>query len=102
MLIREPTNCVATGVTLDARPRQAGRCCCVDSNVSYSHVSVHARRAVTDATRRTVAWLNAGVMMDLDGDARPDRCLFDMGAGELIISVACNKHVCPPLVLKNH
>jgi len=102
MLIREPTNCVATGVTLDARPRQAGRCCCVDSNVSYSHVSVRAGRAATDATGRTVAWLNAGMMMDMDGDARPARCLFDMGADELIISVACNKRVCLPLMLKNH
>lgn len=43
--------------------------------------------------------LDAGVHADLDGDPRPDRCGFDLGADEFITGADC-KQVYVPLLLK--
>ena len=42
--------------------------------------------------------VNAGVTTDIDGDARPDGCFFDIGADEFITGVAC-KHIYLPLIM---
>jgi parallel beta-helix repeat protein len=45
--------------------------------------------------------VNAGVTMDIDDDARPDGCLFDIGADEFITGVVC-KHVYLPLIMHRY
>ena len=44
------------------------------------------------------AGVDAGVTTDIDGDARPDGCFFDIGADEYITGVEC-KRIYLPLVL---
>jgi parallel beta-helix repeat protein len=45
--------------------------------------------------------VNAGVTMDIDDDARPDGCLFDIGADEFMTGVAC-KHIYLPLIMRQY
>jgi hypothetical protein len=47
------------------------------------------------------AGVNAGVTTDIDGEARPDRCFYDIGADEFITGEQCEQ-VYLPLVLRNH
>jgi hypothetical protein len=45
------------------------------------------------------AGVDAGVTTDIDGDARPDGCFFDIGADEYITGVEC-KRIYLPIVLR--
>jgi hypothetical protein len=45
--------------------------------------------------------VNAGVATDIDGEARPIGCTFDIGADEFFTSLVC-QYIHLPLVLKNH
>ncbi len=45
--------------------------------------------------------VNAGVTTDIDGDARPDGCFFDIGADEFITGVAC-KYIYLPLIMRQY
>jgi hypothetical protein len=45
------------------------------------------------------AGMDAGVTTDIDGDARPDGCFFDIGADEFISGVEC-KRLYLPLILR--
>jgi parallel beta-helix repeat protein len=45
--------------------------------------------------------VDAGVMTDIDSDARPDKCFFDIGADEFITGVAC-KHIYLPLIMHRY
>ena len=45
--------------------------------------------------------LNAGVATDIDGDARPDGCFFDIGADEFVTGVEC-KRIYLPLIMRKY
>ncbi|MFB0538290.1 MAG: choice-of-anchor Q domain-containing protein [Anaerolineae bacterium] len=45
--------------------------------------------------------VNAGVTTDIDGDVRPDGCLFDIGADEFATGVAC-KYIYLPLIMRRY
>jgi len=45
--------------------------------------------------------VNAGVTTDIDGNARPDWCFFDIGADEFITGLGCG-YIHLPLVLRNY
>jgi parallel beta-helix repeat protein len=45
--------------------------------------------------------VNAGVTTDIDSDARPDGCFFDMGADEFMTGVAC-KYMYLPVIMRQY
>ena len=48
------------------------------------------------------AGVDAGVLWDVDGDARPDNCAYDIGADELQTGVICPRIYLPVVVRPSH
>jgi len=56
---------------------------------------------LTGASAAIDRGVNAGVMSDIDDDARPDGCFFDIGADEFITDMVC-KHIYLPLIMRQY
>jgi len=56
---------------------------------------------ITPGSVAVDAGVNAGVRADIDGDARPDNCAFDIGADELYTGNLCPRLYLPLLVRRS-
>jgi fibronectin-binding autotransporter adhesin len=56
---------------------------------------------LTGASAAIDRGVNAGVTTDIDDDARPDGCLFDIGADEFMTGVAC-RYIYLPLIMRQY